>query len=43
MLYKEIAKKIIALKDVDLEFRDKLIEAGKLGEGYNEEMAKIPC
>lgn len=41
MIYKEIAKKIIALKNADLEFRDKLIAAGKLGEGYNDEMAKI--
>ncbi len=41
MIYKEIAKKIIALKNADLECRDKLIEAGQLGEGYNDEMAKI--
>lgn len=41
MIYKEIAKKIIGLKNADLEFRDKLIEAGKLGEGYNDEMAII--
>ena len=41
MIYKEIAKKIIALKDADLEFRNKLIKAGQLGEGYNNEMAKI--
>ena len=41
MKYKEIAKKIIALKNADLEFRGKLIEGGELGDGYNDEMAKI--
>jgi hypothetical protein len=41
MNYKEIAERIIELKNTDLEFRDKLIENGQLGEGYNEEMAKI--
>ena len=41
MIYKEITKKIIALKNADLEFREKLIAAGKLGDGYNDEMAKI--
>ena len=41
MNYKDIAERIIELKNVDLEFRDKLIENGQLGEGYNEEMEKI--
>ncbi|RDV11924.1 hypothetical protein DXT99_23145 [Pontibacter diazotrophicus] len=41
MNYKDIAERIIELKNADLEFRDKLIENGQLGEGYNEEMAKI--
>ncbi len=41
MNYNEIAEKIIELKNADLEFREKLIESGKLGEGYNKEMAKI--
>jgi hypothetical protein len=41
MNYKEIAERIIELRNADLEFRDKLIENGQLGEGYNEEMAKI--
>lgn len=41
MIYYEIAKKIIELKNTDLEFRKKLIESGKLGEGYNKEMAEI--
>ncbi|QKX06202.1 hypothetical protein HN014_15210 [Aquimarina sp. TRL1] len=37
----EIAKKIIQLKNADLEFRDKLIQNGQLDEGYNEEMANL--
>lgn len=41
MNYKEIAKKIVDLKNADLEFRKKLIENEELGNGYNEEMAKI--
>jgi hypothetical protein len=41
MNYNEIAEKIIELKNVDLEFREKLIESGKLDEGYNKEMAEI--
>ena len=38
MQYKDIAKKIIDLKNADLALRDKLINEGKLGDGYNEEM-----
>ena len=41
MNYNEIAEKIIELKNADLEFREKLIESGKLGEGYNKKMAEI--
>ena len=41
MNYNEIAEKIIKLKNTDLEFREKLIESEKLGEGYNKEMEKI--
>lgn len=41
MNYKNIAKKIIDLKDADLKLRDKLIQNGELGEGYNEEMEKL--
>ncbi len=41
MNYKDIAERIIGLKNADLEFRDKLIQNGQLGVGYNEEMAKI--
>lgn len=41
MIYKDVAERIIELKNADLEFRDKLIANGQLGEGYNQEMAKI--
>ncbi len=41
MNYEEIAKKIIKLKNTDLEFRNKLVQSGQLGEGYNEEMEKL--
>lgn len=41
MNYEEIAEKIIELKNDDLEFRDKLIQSGQLGEGYDEEMANL--
>jgi len=29
------------MRDLDLEFRDRLLEAGKLNEGYDEEMEEI--
>lgn len=38
MDYPKIAKEIIELKNADLELRDKLIENGKLFDGYNREM-----
>lgn len=41
MRYKRIAQKIIALKNSDLEARDKLIQEKQLGEGYNEEMEEL--
>ncbi|PTB97256.1 hypothetical protein C9994_03800 [Marivirga lumbricoides] len=41
MNYNEIAEKIIEMKNTDLQFREKLIQSGKLGEGYNQEMAEI--
>lgn len=41
MDYSQIAKTIIALKNNDLEFREKLIKRGQLGKGYNKEMAQI--
>lgn len=41
MKLKQIANKIIELKDDDLALRQKLIEAKKLGKGYDKEMAKL--
>jgi hypothetical protein len=41
MDYKNIAEKIISLQNADFELRDKLIQSGQLGEGYNEEMAQL--
>ncbi len=41
MNIESIAERIINLKERDLEFRDQLISKGILGEGYNEEMARI--
>ena len=41
MDYKSIAKKIIDLKNADLELRDKLVKSGQLSEGYNEEMKEL--
>lgn len=41
MDYKDIAKKIISLRDADLTLREVLIQTGKLGEGYNEEMKEL--
>ena len=39
--YKSIAERIIELRDADLELRDRLIQNGQLGKGYDEEMAKL--
>jgi len=41
MNYKDIAKKIIELKNADLKLRDKLIQNRQLGAGYNEEMKQL--
>jgi len=41
MKFKEIAEKIIELKDADLELRDRLIKNGELGNGYNDEMEHL--
>ncbi len=41
MDYKSIAKRIIELKDSDLELRDRLIKKGQLSEGYNKEMEQL--
>ncbi len=41
MDYKHAADKIIELKNADLKLRDKLIQSGQLGKGYNEDMEKL--
>lgn len=41
MLHPKIAQQIIELKEEDLRVRDKLIQQGKLGQGYNPEMKAI--
>lgn len=41
MNYKGISERIIGLKNEDLELRDKLIESGQLGKGYDEEIEKL--
>ncbi len=38
---KSISEKIIELKNADLAVRDKLIQSGQLGKGYNEEMKEL--
>ena len=40
-LYKDIAAKIIAMKDEDLRVRDSLIKKGQLEGGYHPEMEKV--
>lgn len=41
MDYKSIAERIIDLKNADFEVRDRLVQSGQLGAGYNEEMEKL--
>ena len=41
MDYKEVAERIISLKNADLELRDRLIQSGQLGAGYNIEMERL--
>lgn len=41
MDFKDIAERIIALRDADLELRDRLIKDRRLGEGYNGEMEAL--
>lgn len=41
MDYKASVEKIITLKNEDLKLREKLIQNGKLGEGYNKEMKRL--
>ena len=39
--YKDIAEKIIAMKNADLAIRDKLVKSGLLSKGYNHEMKEM--
>jgi len=41
MGYKSIAEKIIELKNADLTLREKLVQSGKINEGYDEEMKEL--
>jgi hypothetical protein len=41
MDYKGITKRIIGLKNADLELRERLVQNKQLGKGYNEEMEKL--
>jgi len=41
MKFKEITEKLIKLREKDLELRDRFIQNGQLGNGYNEEMANL--
>ena len=38
---KDIATRIITLKDADLRLRDQLLQTGQLNDGYHEEMARL--
>ncbi|MCU0322109.1 MAG: hypothetical protein MUE72_06790, partial [Chitinophagaceae bacterium] len=41
MDYIRIAKKVIDMKNKDLELREKLIQSQQLSDGYNEEMKEL--
>ena len=41
MDYRNIAARIINLRNSDWEFRDRLVHNGQLGEGYQEEMQEL--
>ncbi len=41
MNYKSAAERIIALRNTDIEFRERLVQNKRIGEGYNEEMKKL--
>jgi len=41
MIYKDIAQRIIHLKDIDLALRNQIIRSGKLNDGYNKEMEQL--
>lgn len=39
--YKDIAEKIIAMKNADLAIREKLVQSGQLSKGYHDEMKEM--
>jgi hypothetical protein len=39
--FKEIAEKIIAMKNADLAIREKLVQSGQLSKGYHDEMKEM--
>ena len=39
--YKDIAERIIAMKNADLAIRDKLVKSGQLSKGYHDEMKEM--
>jgi len=41
MVYEDIAKRLITLKNADLQLRNELIRDGNLGDGYNKEMETL--
>ncbi|MGD1890166.1 MAG: DUF6624 domain-containing protein [Cyclobacteriaceae bacterium] len=41
MKYPDIAERIIRLKNADLVLRERLVQNGQLGDGYNDEMAEL--
>ncbi len=41
MDYKDISARIIELKNADIRLREKLVQSGKLSEGYNDEMMEL--
>ena len=41
MDYKSIPDKLIEMQNADLALREKLVQNGQLGEGYNEEMKEL--
>ncbi len=41
MIYSDIAKELIKLKDQDFKVRQGLIKEGKLFNGYNPEMEEV--
>lgn len=39
--YKTIARKIIELRNIDLDLRNELVQKGQLGDGYNKKMEEL--